>query len=465
MRTIRPMSVTRWLVLGCTAAIIMLAMLPGVAGARAGGRRPVSGLPYRNGAACQSSGADGEVSVAVDATHPGRMVAAWMQDLVPFASSSLSNNLVVVSASSDGGATWTPRAGPPGVSSCATPPGPAFAGVFDPSLSVGPDGRWYLAMTGGQPGPPEVYVTTSTDGRHWSTVPTPLLSSAGADSPTIVADPIRPGRAYVTWSNLPALLMSVTDDGGRSFSPPVVVRRTPVGLIDDPSRVVALSDGSLLAVFDDLSFSDEASGKFAGTLFATRSVDSGAHWSTPARIGAQPQSGVVDPINKTLYQKFSVFSVAAGPNQTAMVAWTTTSGVTSGDIHIAVTADAGQTWAPLADLHRPAQTFQATVAVAKGGAIAATWYAFDGPQPPGMSRPTELWAARSDDEGATWSVRPLAGPFDLAAAAGSNFAGNYLGDYQALVASGGSFEAAFTIAKPLAANGPTDIFATYLPSS
>src|SRR3989442_15977396 len=153
---------------GLMAFVTLLSLIPGVAIGQAPVSHRVSGAPYTVGPACHSQGLDGEVSLAVD-RRSGRMVAAWMQDVqglgdpggLPLSST------VVVTASSPDGVTWTRSAAPPGVMLCDLPSGPNDA-VFDPSVSVGPDGRWYLARLGevgipGAPPPPggEVYLSTS----------------------------------------------------------------------------------------------------------------------------------------------------------------------------------------------------------------------------------------------------------------------------------------------------------------
>jgi len=69
---------------------------------------------------------------------------------------------------------------------------------------------------------------------------------------------------------------------------------------------------------------------------------------------------------------------------------------------------------------------------------------------------TDVWFTQSSDGGASWRQAHLAGPFNLRAAP---LGSHGLGEYQGLAAFGGrGFAAIFTLAAPLAKDGPTDIF-------
>jgi len=433
----------------------------------------VSGTPYTD-PTCQSSGVDGEVSLAVN-PRSGRMVGAWMQDLEGLGSSTLRTNEVVTSTSTDG-ERWTPAQAPSGVSLCEIPPGTNDV-VYDPSVSVGPDGRWYLSRLGvlGTPLPlptfGSVYVSTSTDGSHWSSLPARIPDYAGDDDfDRVVADPRTPGRAYVTASSydLSSVLLSPppqhnrivisrTTDGGETFSAPSTVHASPNGRLDVLSELVVLSDGTLLDVFAETLAQIPPPSREPITLYATRSNDHGATWSTPVKIAGATFQDIVDPKDGTVFLKpCCVFSLAAGPNDGAEVAWTTAPATSSGQVHVATTVDGGRSWQQATVLDRPAQAFQASVAQ-YGGTLAVTFYDLSGTPLRGSALPATLWLARSSNRGATWNVTSLAGPFDMRSVV--PVGGERLGDFQTLVASRTGFEAAFTLGPPLARNGSTDVFA------
>ena len=434
----------------------------------------VSGRPYTFTPVCQSRGVDGEVSMAVD-HRTGRMVAAWMQDIEGLGDAGglpLDTTIVITAASTDGGSTWTPSASPAGGMICNQPPGPADT-VFDPSVSVGPDGRWYLSRLDDAlaPGPvgagvTTVDVATSTDGVTWSLPVTMVVPPGSFDFDAVLADPATPGRAYVTWASFPVpppqvqpnqqadLVISTTTDGGRTYSTPATLHRSPTGYFDDVARMVALADGTLVTAFFEIPVDVLTTGHGPFTIYAIRSRDQGATWSAPVLVASGRFADLVDPKHPAavLYSHCCLFSIAAGPGDTADVAWTTISAVASADVHVASTSDGGKTWSTAADLHRSAQAFQATVAADTDGTTAVTWYDFTADNG-GPSLLTTVWAAVSRDAGASWPVTRVAGPFD------DRTAGASLGDFQSLVAVNQGFEAAFTLAKPQAQFGPTDIFA------
>ena len=452
------------------------AMLPGASAAAAADfeLHRISGTPYTVNALCQSDGLDGEVSLGVD-PHTGRMVAGWVQDAEGLSNPALAT-LVDVTATSSNGVDWTAAEAPPGVMLCDQPPGPNVVAT-DPSVSVGPDGRWYLgrlgevaAPVGGVPGPSGIYVNTSTTGSEWSYPPVAMSDNLHDDFDTVIADPEIAGRAYVTWTNFiddggdperSRILFSRTTDGGASFSQPVTVHQAPSGSVDDAARIVVLGDGAVLAIFAELTPETFTSGEGPFTLYSSRSTDGGDTWSAPVEVSSGTYSNVVDPQTGEVYQAYCCLpSLAAGPGDSAHVVWNTNSSSDQGAIHLASTADGGRSWTVAPPLERSAQTFVPTVA-ATPRTIAVTWYDFAGEQPAGQARPTTLWVARSKDAGASWTLDRLAGPFDIATATPPGQA-NYLGDTQGLVAVSGGFEAAFTAATPVAVNGPTDIFRAFI---
>jgi hypothetical protein len=134
--------------------------------------------------------AEVEPSLAVDPRRPGRLVAAFQQDRYHRGGA----RGIVVALSRDAGRSWERRALP--VSRCAGAAARQAPFASDPWVSVGPDGRIYVASLSGG-----VSVTISGDwGRHWST-PAALHGPGFSDKPSLTADPHHPGTAYVVWSD------------------------------------------------------------------------------------------------------------------------------------------------------------------------------------------------------------------------------------------------------------------------
>jgi hypothetical protein len=323
------------------------------------------------------------------------------------------------------------------------------------------------------------YVTTSLDGSHWS-APVQMGDCCFDDFDTILADSAKPGRAYVTWM-APGFrqVISVTNDFGRTFSPPSAI--APTLLADeDPGRLLRLSDGSLLDLIQACLPADclnQAGLRQAGplniggghrTLYAIRgrpgalSAAGQLRWSAPVVVADQSDSTVVDPGNSTVYEPgFSVLSAASGATDLAVIAWTTSEPKSStGAVHVATSSD-GFSTKSIVDLTRPAQVYDPTVAVGTDTTIAVMWYEVGKPASDG-TLPTTLQLALSHDGGKTLSTPTmLAGPFDLRSA--KPVGGSYLGDYQSLAPTSNGFEAAFTLARPQATSGVTAIFGASIP--
>jgi len=383
----------------------------------------------------------------------------------------------VLSASSTDGIKWATPNEPAGVMLCEVPPGLNDYSA-DPSVSVGPDGHWYLSVLAGDgvPGVPvtdgRTFVRTSADGVTWTPVAVQVPDPGDDDFPSIVADPSTARRAWVITTSFPLtvvaaavaaqsppqrsnVVISTTTDGGTTFSVPKTIHESTKGVLDIAARLVAFDDGSLLAVFAQTPASTAETGNGPMILYAARSADHGVTWSPPVRVGSGNFANITDPVTGTAYEPHCcTFSLAAGRQHTAALTWTTQLADGTSAVNIASSSDGGGSWSTL-DLPRAKPAFEPTVAI-NGKRIAATWYDFTGQPGLGQTRSTTLWAASSTGNGGVWKIEALAGPFDLKTA--GLFSAGYLGDYQSLVPWRHGFEATFTLAKPFADNGPTDIF-------
>lgn len=146
------------------------------------------------------------------------------------------------------------------------------AGAFDPMVVSGPDGRMYVlqALIGRnfasiglgenatrREGTIRIW-STADEGRTWDG-PTDLYCPVAPDHPRMVVDrsdgPHR-GRLYIVWNNVSdtfipgqfELFMHYSDDGGGTFSDPILLDARPDGKLVATEPVV-LSDGTLLVTY------------------------------------------------------------------------------------------------------------------------------------------------------------------------------------------------------------------------
>ena len=205
------------------------------------GPSPFSGCPTPP----SFEGAEVEPALAAHPGRAGRLVAVYQQDRYHGGGA----RGIVAATSTDGGRTWRKAALP--VSACAGAGARPAPFASDPWASVGPEGRIYASTLSDV-----VSITTSVDwGRTWST-PVLLRGRYGlTDKETVTADPRKPGWAYATWSDYqqtspPATtsdeVVSVTHNGGRSWSTPrVVVRHGNEAGPEDGQIVVDPRNGRL----------------------------------------------------------------------------------------------------------------------------------------------------------------------------------------------------------------------------
>jgi hypothetical protein len=403
--------------------------------------RVTAGSPLPAG--CEARGAqrgsEVEPSIAASPRDPGLLIAVWQQDRYLRAAAAG----IGVSVSRDGGASWT-AASVPGITDCT----PQTNHASDPWVSFGGDGTAYVAALVGQPDRvgfrTRVAVATTRDGgASWS--PPALLDAGGNgfnDKPAVTADPRRAGTAYAVWDLEASVYMSITRDGGATWSPPREIRRRPPGGGSVASTISVLADGSLLHSF-------LAYGPGGLRLAAARSPDGGASWSAPAVVARVPRGGSVLRSGRPAVRVLPVSGT--GPAVTAsgaVYAAFLDSGVS---IDLVRSTDGGRSWTrPRASIRSTAGVFGPALAAAPDGTLALSYYARE---PAGTA---SFWIARSAD-GATWTPRRVTAPFSLRLAPRSDGIA-FLGDYSGLTATaGGGFAAAFAAAPPLAASGGSDV--------
>lgn len=252
-----------------------------------------------------------------------------------------------VSASTDGGRTWT----------TATPPLPGeLDRPYAPSAAFGPDGTLYLSyvnLVGRGNRPETLWVTRSTDGGRTFDDPVRVTGTYVFQN-RLVVDPAT-GTLHVTWAHAerlsqlafdepPRIMASHSTDGGRSWSEPVRVSDADRRWVGAAVPVVT-SDGELVVVYED--FKDDARDfrNLEGPaypdpfgLVAARSTDGGATFTE----GVEFESDV-QPLERFLAFLPVFPSVASGPGGRILVTW---ADGRNGDMDVFLreSADGGRSW-------------------------------------------------------------------------------------------------------------------------
>ena len=297
-------------------------------------------------------------------------------------------------------------------------------------------------------------------GRTWQAPTTVAPLEPGNDTDAITASPTLAGHAYLVWANwdhtyqLPMttnfLRFSRTTDGGATWSPAVVIDKPGPTAIDFSGHILGMPGGELLAVFVQ---ADVVLG--LGKLFAARSVDEGRTWQQPLEVASQPVGRFTDPDSGIELPQPGFFNAVVAPDGTVYAAFEASSSPSAGAIRVARSQDAGRTWTISTLPGVTAFAFEPAIAVDSHGTVGVSWYDLRNDRPGDAILSTDAWVASSHNGGASWQQTHLAGPFDLRSAP----RGGWIGEYQGLAAARGhGFGAIFTVAAPLAKDGPSDIF-------
>jgi len=154
-------------------------------------------------------------------------------------------------------------------------------------------------------------------------------------------------------------------------------------------------------------------------------------------------------------------SIAADPRGGGVyVAWQQRFGDGPDGIAVARSSDGGRTWSPPVRVNSdPAvAAFTPTVAVAEDGTVGVSYFDVRDDRAEDLDHfLAAAFLATSPDGGASFDEDRLTPPFDLRTARVIDDEGDYfVGDYQALAASGTSFVPLF--AAPVTSGDPTDVF-------
>ena len=399
-----------------------------------------------------------EPAITVNPANPRNIIATWKQDVGP----ALQSRSDLVASSLDGGKTWT-RSTIPGLTKCTG--GTADAGS-DPWLSAGGDGTVYFSglaadLSTDRPTTAVVASHSRNGGRTWPAPATVAAPRVGNEHDAITASPTRAGHAYVGFANfLPDVLprtnsleFSRTTDGGATWSPPVLIDQPGQFALDFAPRILVMPDGTLLAVFARADI-----GTGVGTLQAARSLDEGRTWLPPVVAGSKPIPPLFfDPETGYELPQPAFPSAAVARDGTVYVAFENSTSPTSGAIGILRSRDGGRTWSSGMLPGVSAFAFEPSIAVDSHGTVGVTWYDLRNDRPGDAALTADFWFAHSGDRGGSWRQTHVAGPTDLRTAPLPSH--GFVGEYQGLAGlRGHGFAAVFTMAAPLAKDGPTDIF-------
>jgi hypothetical protein len=417
--------------------------------------------------------ADAEVepSAAVNPAAPANVIAAWQQDRW----SDGGSHGLVTAASFDGGHTWTTAR--PMVSICAggsAANGGHYERASDPWLTFAADGTAYLlslSFTGGTlaaGSTSAMLVTRSTDGGLTWSLPATLIADGSSffnDKGSITADLLDPHYVYAVWDRLDAATgggptyFARTADSGASWAAARSIYDPGAGNQTIGNILVGLPGGVLLVVFTEL---DTAGGVTTGTLKVMRSADHGDTWGTPVVVAAEHPSGTRDPESGAAVRDGGDLpSIAVDRSGAVYVAWQDAS--VSGGLHDGIalsrSLDGGSTWSAPVRLNGSiaVAAFIPSVRVRDDGVIGVGYYDFRSSTGLAGRPATDYWLATSTD-GVNWSDAHVKGPFSLRGAPVAD--GLFLGDYQALVASGSEFLPLFVATTGNAAD-PTDVFGAF----
>ena len=326
-----------------------------------------------------------------------------------------------------------------------------------------------------------VLVSRSTDGGATWQAPTVAISGVGTvagpntfnDRDAIAADPNGPD-VYLVWDQLNSVTtasvptyLAHSGDSGATWSTASIIYLPSSGQTFNNQPSV-LPNGHVVNVFTVVG------GFSAQQLLAIRSTDHGATWLPSAGVVIAPLApvGTANPIagGAPIRDSFLMAQTAVDPvNGTLAAVWQdgTPSGGARDGIVMSLSHDEGATWsAPVQVNTVPAvAAFDPTVHFGSNGRIAVTYYDFRDYVSGSTTLSTSLWLRESADGGVTWTEKRLYGPFDLNSAAradqsaGSTGNALFLGDQQGLAWTGVAWAALFAATN---AQGP-QVFGGVLP--
>jgi hypothetical protein len=437
---------------------------------------------------------NGEVEpwVAVDPADPDHIAGAWQQDRW----SDGGAHGLAASTSIDGGATWTGDTFAdfsrcPLFALLANPAaehaGSDFDRASDPWVTWGSGSRLHqIALAVSQPSVglglnAGILVDYSDDfGATWSH-PRLIKEDHGGnvldDKESITADPAN-GYVYAIWDRVVATHLGAENaigfrgptwfasspDNGESWSRARMVYNPGKANQTIGNQIAVEPDGTLVDVFVRTHNRRRKPGSPRLSVGVIRSVDHGASWSRPVRVGRLVDRPVATPGDGLpLRTGESVPDIAIDPRTGAIyVVWQDAASGTPA-VLLSKSIDGGTTWsAPQRVSGSPAGTpaFTAAVDVNDSGAVAVTYYDFRYDTPDTATALTDYWFRTSTDGADTWAPSQRVTPtsFDMKKAPIAR--GYFTGDYEGLDHAGDTFKVFFVQTNNAdTGSNPTDVYA------
>jgi hypothetical protein len=325
---------------------------------------------------------DSEPSAAVDPRDRARIAAVWQ-------TSDSAGSVIQFSLSRDGGASWAaPRSLP--INACAGGPVPRTTRASDPWVSIGPEGRIYAAGIAFSVGEGKdavnalVVAVSDDDGRTWRAAPAAVApDSVFQDNVAVVADPSRPGTAYLATTRyhpsadgkdtFGPIGFTRTDDGGASWAP--IRQITPdvaKGRISAPVIVVDPRSGALRAFY----FRSAPGIALIGTIAST---DGGVSWGAETRVapvirGAWQPPHPID--QKPFILAGDIVQAARDPGGNWLVAYPTARSETDHRLEVAIVSSKdGVAWSrPVRVARRGLETTWLPALAADSTAIGVAYF-------------------------------------------------------------------------------------------
>ncbi len=347
-------------------------------------------------------------TVAYNPAREGNVVVTYRLDRPGYSA--------FLSYSYDGGESWeqTILPLPRDAAVCAASPQGSPC-PFAPDVAFAPDGTLYVTyvnLQGNGNRPDNLWISSSTDGGRTLSAPT-RIAGALTFQPRVTVDP--DGPIYVTWLQAeevgllrfagppPRIVTARSEDGGRTFAPPVAVSDVHRERVVAPSPVI--DDGDLVVLYQDLKGNrrdfENQPGPPAELPFAlvlTRSTDQGRTFAQ----GVEFESDIIAT------RRFLPFlpempQLAAAPDGKLYATWADGRNGDD-DVFLRSSSDGGRTWTDARKVNDNGADgtaqFLPNVEVGPGDRVSVLF--LDGRNDPGAKARLDAYLATSTDGGKTF---------------------------------------------------------------